>query len=168
MIGLIWKKLWARHTFLLSKLWETRSGIFKNCVSYTWNAIWWFLNHYYNRKVSENHIFQYNLTIMRKWRISKSKTSNHGLNNNKFIWGTSGATLLDHHFSDVSLQLSYSKQTTVDHSVSNYANISEKLTFFVPWYAHVFLYQGARNVSLSENFAHVNMVSAPTHCKRET
>ena len=41
--------------------------------------------------------------------------------------------------------------------LSTCINLSEKLTFLTPWYAHVrtSAYQGARNVSFSENFAYI-------------
>ena len=42
-----------------------------------------------------------------------------------------------------------------DHSFSTFAKRSDKLTFLTPWYAHMCAYQGIRNVSLSENFAHL-------------
>ena len=41
------------------------------------------------------------------------------------------------------------------HSCSTYAKLSEKLTFMTPWYVHVSVRSGSRNVSFSENFAHV-------------
>ena len=42
-----------------------------------------------------------------------------------------------------------------DHSFSTFAKLSEKLTFLFPSYAHVWAYQGLRNVSFSENLANV-------------
>ena len=41
--------------------------------------------------------------------------------------------------------------------MSAYAKLSEKLTFPIPWYAHIrtCAYQRVRNISFSENFAHV-------------
>ena len=42
---------------------------------------------------------------------------------------------------------------TKDYSFSRYAKLSEKLTFFNPWYAQGV--RGVRNVSFSENFAYV-------------
>ena len=42
-----------------------------------------------------------------------------------------------------------------DHSFSTFANFLKKLILFNPWYAHVHVYQGVRNVCFSENFANV-------------
>ena len=41
-----------------------------------------------------------------------------------------------------------------DHSFSTFSKFSEKLTFLTPL-THTYMYQGVRNVSLSENFENV-------------
>ena len=41
------------------------------------------------------------------------------------------------------------------HPLSTYAKFSEKLRFLTPWYAHVRVHQGVRNVSFPESFAYV-------------
>ena len=48
-------------------------------------------------------------------------------------------------------------RATLGHPLSMYAKFSGKLTFLTPWYAHVrtCVYQGVRNVSFLEHFAHV-------------
>ena len=43
-----------------------------------------------------------------------------------------------------------------DYLISTYAKCSEKLTFLTPdTHMYVCVYQGVRNVSFSENFAHI-------------
>ena len=44
---------------------------------------------------------------------------------------------------------------TRDQSFSTYGNLSEKLTFLTPRYAHLSVYQGVKNVSFSGNFAYL-------------
>ena len=42
-----------------------------------------------------------------------------------------------------------------DQPFSTYAKFPEELTFLPCWHAHVHVYQGARNVSVWENYAYV-------------